>query len=69
MKACWLTAAILVAAVTPVFGQYQQNPIEWSFGAELNLAPSVRNEQARIYDNMYTGVRYSYGFFNIPACL
>ena len=69
MKACWLTAAILVAAVTPVFGQYQQNPIEWSFGAELNLAPSVLNENPRLYDNLNTGVRYTYGFFNLLADL
>ena len=43
--------------------------LEWSFGAELTLAPSLIDEQPRVYDNLHSALRYDYGFAHVVADL
>jgi len=67
MKAYWIAAVLVCMVVNPVSAQAQTSPIEWSFGGELNLAPSVLDEQPRIYDNFNTNFRFTYGIFHLIA--
>jgi hypothetical protein len=70
LKRAWLVGLILLLAI----GAGAEEPPEagilsWSFGAELNLAPSLIDEQARVYDNLHTVLRYDYRFAHVVADL
>jgi hypothetical protein len=54
-------------ALLPAGSDEPEPPFQWSFGGELNMAPSVRDQQFSIYDRLNTGLHYRYGFFYAVA--
>ena len=68
MKRDWLVGLILLFAIS-IGAQQPQATLAWSFGAELTLAPSLIDEQPRVYDNLHTALRYDYRFAHVVADL
>jgi hypothetical protein len=61
-----MVGSILLFAIS-IGAEEPRAALEWSFGAELTLAPSLIDEQPRVYDNLHSALRYDYGFAHVVA--
>jgi hypothetical protein len=66
-KRLWIGLLFLGAFAAGLAGAEQENqgPVTWSFTGELNLAPSLIDEQPRVYDRLITALLFDYEFIHL----
>ena len=69
MKKSLVIIILIIFAATSLFSEEPSSPIKWSVTGELNFAPSVLDENPRIYENINSIFRYDYDYFHIIADL